>query len=102
MSTTARHRWDGWTEPDDPAWVRDVHPILPADLMTPDSPCPHKGPVEPGSLDYCVVCHASGRDGDPALKIDPRTAPKPEPVVDPEAEKPRTRKQRRAKLARSA
>ena len=100
MSTTARSRWDGWTEPEEPGWVHDVNPIMPVDLLAPESKCPHEGPIEPGSLDYCVVCHASGRDGSRALRIDRRKAPKPEPKSPGPGP---TRRQKRAeKFARSA
>jgi len=44
-------------------------PLFPVDSFTPASKCPHKGPLDADSAFVCMVCHASGVDGRPALKI---------------------------------
>jgi hypothetical protein len=75
-------------------------PLFPLGQFTPQSPCRHLGPIEPGSLFYCVVCHSSGIDDHPALLRDPLTEPAPEPKPAPVPEKTtrETRKERRQRV----
>jgi hypothetical protein len=79
-------------------------PLFPVGAYTPQSPCPHREPIEKGSAFCCMVCHRSGMDEHPALQRDPQTDPapesKPEPApqhtLQPKAsESLETRKQRR-------
>jgi hypothetical protein len=84
--------------PRQPAWVRNVVVNFGCLPFTPDSPCAHDGPYEPGSDMYCPKCHISGHDAHPALRRDPATDPKPEPK--PELVKIKlNRRQRRARTA---
>ena len=57
-----------------PAALLRLLPIFPVGPLTPQSACPHHGPLRPGSRAYCVVCdsapdleqlleHAAGRGG---------------------------------------
>lgn len=69
---------DGETGVPVPWWLELV-PLFPIGAFTPRSECRHRGPIQPGSLDCCMVCSASGVDDHPALKRDPRTDPRPEP-----------------------
>ena len=76
-------------------------PLFPIGPFTPQSVCPHRGPIRPGSVFCCMVCSRSGMDDHPALKRDPRNDPRPEvkvakptlPVIGRE-----TRKERRKRL----
>ena len=95
--TTRNTHWSDWVEPAakpepeevkddllvftkrDPAWVRDMVPMFPITSFVKDSACPHHGPIRPGSLFVCMICHQSGADDDPALKRSPLTDPKLEP-----------------------
>jgi hypothetical protein len=77
-------------------------PLFPIVAYTPQSTCPHRAPIEPGSALCCMVCHCSGMDDHPALQRDPQSDPSPEPkpappsVRQPELGAPReTRRQRR-------
>jgi hypothetical protein len=74
-------------------------PLFPIEAFTPNSACPHHGPIRPGSLFCCMVCGQSGMDDHPALKRDPRTDPRPEPrapaISSRAAGRHETRKQRR-------
>lgn len=91
-------------EPREPSWTRDAVVNFGCRPYTPDTPCAHDGPYPAGSDQYCPNCHQSGRDGDPALRIDPAFAPKPEPKPAPRAV-PLTReskKQRRKRERREA
>jgi hypothetical protein len=45
-------------------------PLFPVGSYTPQSTCGHRGPIEPGSLFCCMICHSSGHDGDLALQIE--------------------------------
>jgi len=82
-----------------------LRPLFPIAEFTPKSPCPlHPGKNHPNPKHHkwrssltCMVCHRSGRDNDPRLWIDPRTAPKKDPVVPPKPAERETRKARRAK-----
>jgi len=66
--------------PRDPAWVRDMVPLFPIEALSYEgSRCPHRGPIRRDSVFVCMICHQSGMDHRPALKIDPARAPKPEP-----------------------
>lgn len=60
-------------------WWLELVPMFPVGSFTPASECPHKGPIQEGSLLCCMVCSASGMDGHPALTRDPATDPRPEP-----------------------
>lgn len=60
-------------------WWLELVPLFPIGSFTPGSKCRHRGPIQAGSLDCCMVCSASGVDDHPALKRDPATDPKPEP-----------------------
>jgi hypothetical protein len=53
-------------------------PLFPIGAFTPQSTCPHHGPIRPGSVFCCMVCSQSGMDEHPALKRDPLTDPRPE------------------------
>lgn len=58
----------------------------------------HRGPIPEGSGCCCGVCHGSGKDRHPAIVLDPRDIPPPEPKV-PEKPRPKpTRRQRRLAL----
>jgi hypothetical protein len=68
--------------------TRTIHPprlvpLFPIGPYTPQSACPHRVPIEPGSLLCCMVCHRSGVDDHPAMQRDPRTDPIPEPKLIP-------------------
>lgn len=78
-----------------PPWWLDLVPLFPITSFTPQSKCPHRGPIKPGSVFCCMVCSGTGRDGHPALRRDPTTDPKPEPKPGPAA-KPNRRTRRRA------
>jgi hypothetical protein len=82
-------------------------PLFPIGPYTPQSPCPHHEPIRPGSELCCMVCHCSGMDGHPALQLDARTDPIPEPSPGPASElvgqpephaQRETRKQRRRRI----
>ena len=60
-------------------WWLELVPLFPIGSFTPASECPHRGPIQPGSLLCCMVCSASGVDEHPYLVRDPETDPKPEP-----------------------
>jgi hypothetical protein len=76
-------------------------PLFPIGPFTPQSVCPHRGEIRPGSALCCMVCLRSGMDNHPALKRDPRDEPRPDvkrakrtlPVIGRE-----TRKERRKRL----
>jgi hypothetical protein len=74
-------------------------PLFPIEAFTPNSACPHHGPIRSGSAFCCMVCEQSGMDDHPALKRDPRTDPRPErraPAISSKAAgSHETRKQRR-------
>ncbi|SRR5579883_77924 len=79
-------------------------PLFPIGPYTPQSACPHRGPIEPGSVLCCMICHSSGMDGHPALQRDPQREPSPEPKPVPSSAKQpvvgtqcETRRQRRRK-----
>ena len=57
-------------------------------------------PIPKGSAICCAVCHVSGKDGHPALRVHP-SDPQPERRVEPRKPKP-TRKERRKPAAKSA
>jgi hypothetical protein len=76
-------------------------PLFPIEPFTPHSTCPHHGPIRPGSVFCCMVCNQSGMEDHPALKRDPRTDPRPEPIPvapprSPSSGTRKTRKQRRS------
>lgn len=85
--------------PRDPAWVRDMVMAFPVDSLTPGSSCPHHGPIKPGSMLVCGVCHQSGMDHRPALRRNPLTDPKPEPKPKSKPGPRPTRRQRRQSTA---
>jgi hypothetical protein len=66
---------------EDPRYPPRLVPLFPIGPFTPQSTCPHHGPIRPGSVFCCMVCSRSGMDDHPALKRDPRTDPRPEPKV---------------------
>ena len=79
-------------------------PLFPVGPYTPQSACPHRVPIKPGSALCCMVCHRSGKDDHPALQRDSQTDPSPEPrLVPTPARQPglgaplETRRQRRRK-----
>ncbi|MHB1556506.1 MAG: hypothetical protein ACYC61_03380 [Isosphaeraceae bacterium] len=78
----ARCSRDGWLS--DLQSGREVErgirlmPMFPIGEFTPQSTCPHGGPLRRGSTLCCMVCHASGMDGHPSLRHDPATDPRPE------------------------
>jgi hypothetical protein len=79
----------------DPSWTRDAVVNFGCMPFTPDSPCAHSGPYEPGSDFYCPKCDISGRDADPYMRRDPAADPKPEPKPTPKAGLKPNRKERR-------
>lgn len=94
--------------PPQPSWLELV-PLFPITSLVPASKCPHHGPIRPGSLFCCMVCHQSGRDDHRALRRDPATEPRPAPKpiepaaevrAEPERPKPKgeTRRERRKRL----
>ena len=91
-------------------WGSDVIPVprliplFPIGSYTPQSECPHRGPIEEGSALCCMVCHRSGMDSHPGLRRDPQTDPAPELKAGPapdlgpqpkDGKRLETRKQRR-------
>jgi hypothetical protein len=88
-----------------PSWaVRQPRlvPLFPIGSYTPQSACPHHGPIRVGSVFCCMVCHGSGMDGHPFLQRDPLHDPKPDPKPNPSRRVARplgeTRRQRRRRL----
>jgi RNA polymerase sigma factor (sigma-70 family) len=85
------------------ATIADKRPRLTLELLspitsfTPQSACPHHGPIARESVFVCIVCHAVGNEDHPALQRDPETDPQPEPK--PKAP-PLTRKKRETRRAR--
>lgn len=53
--------------------------LFPVGSLTPQSSCPHRGPIPRGSRLVCMVCGQSGMDDYPGLRRDPQTDPLPEP-----------------------
>ncbi len=53
-------------------------PMFPISAFTPQSTCPHGGPLQSGSTLCCMVCHTSGMDEHPSLRHDPAADPRPE------------------------
>jgi hypothetical protein len=80
---------------DDPRQPPRLVPLFPIGPFTPQSTCPHHGPIRPGSVFCCRVCSRSGMDEHPAMKRDPRPEPRA-PVPDPGARE--TLKERRRRL----
>mgnify|MGYP001469337274 CR=1 FL=1 len=62
-------------------WWLELVPLFPIGAFTPASECPHRGPIQRGSLLCCMVCSSSGIDDHPAMKRDPATDPAPEPAT---------------------
>lgn len=91
-------------QPKTPWWLELV-PLFPITSFVPKSKCPHHGPIRSGSVFCCMVCSGSGVDDHPALKRNPVTDPRPEPVAPkykPKSStkaKPETRRERRKKVA---
>jgi hypothetical protein len=85
---------------DDVIRIPTLVPLFPLGHFTPLSACRHHGPIEPGSLFCCVVCHCSGIDDHPGLQRDPLTDPTPEPKPKPAPKKTarETRKARRQRV----
>lgn len=52
-----------------PWWLQLV-PLFPVGPFTPESACPHNGPIREGSQLCCMVCSRSGMDRHPALARD--------------------------------
>jgi hypothetical protein len=79
-----------------------LEPLFPVGYYTPQSRCPHYGPIERGSVLCCMVCHVSGQDDHPALQLNV-TAPKSREAHRAATYRARiveTRKQRRRRLFR--
>jgi hypothetical protein len=77
-----------------------LEPLFPVDSFTPDSACPHHGPIKRGSIFVCMVCHQSGLDNHPALRRVAAHDPQPEPRVEPPPPRKKTRRERRGLLER--
>jgi hypothetical protein len=77
VSTTAAQRWGDFVTPA----TRPVHlePLMPVLYLTPDSACPHYGPIRDGSGFVCMVCDHASKLNDRI--IDRTPAPPPQ---DPE------------------
>jgi hypothetical protein len=76
-------------------------PLFPIGPFTPQSQCPHHGPIRTGSVFCCMVCSRSGMDDHPALQRDALTDPRPEPKPAPirsSSHCRETRKERRRRL----
>ncbi|WP_337174793.1 sigma factor-like helix-turn-helix DNA-binding protein [Paludisphaera sp.] len=82
-------------------WWMELVPLFPVTSFTPQSECPHRGPLPEGSLLCCMVCSASGIDGHPAMKRDPATDPRPEPKSRPKRRADEARSETPAKEAGS-
>jgi hypothetical protein len=75
-----------------PPPVPGLEPLFPCTAFTPASVCPHHQPIANGSVFFCSVCHQSGYDWHPALKLSPadlqrpktprRSGPPPIPQVE--------------------
>jgi hypothetical protein len=87
---------------EDPRCPPRLVPLFPIGPFTPQSICPHHGPIRPGSIFCCMVCSQSGMDEHPALKRDPCNDPRPEPrtcmPAEPGAGRQETRKERRRRM----
>ncbi len=79
-----------------------LEPLFGCRPFTPQSDCPHRGPIRGGERVACMVCHKTGIEDHPALQRDPRTDPAREPRragrTVGRAQDRETRKQRRARL----
>ena len=76
-------------------------PLFPIGSFTPQSTCPHHGPIQSGSVFCCMICSQSGIDDHPALKRDQHTDPGPERKTTTHVKVAgvrETRKQRRQRL----
>jgi len=58
--------------------LRPLVPLFPVNGFTPESPCPHHGPLPEGSALCCMACHKSGMDDHPAIRRDRRFDPRPD------------------------
>jgi hypothetical protein len=92
---------DSASTPREPRHEPRLVPLFPIGPFTPQSVCPHRGAIRPGSVFCCMVCSRSGMDDHPALKRDPRSDPRPEvkaakPTLSVSGRE--TRKERRRRL----
>jgi hypothetical protein len=55
-----------------------LEPLFPITSFTPQSRCPHHGPIAKGSVFVCMVCNRSGKDHHRALRLLPGEAPPPD------------------------
>ena len=87
---------------EDPRYPPRLVPLFPIGPLTPQSTCPHHGPIRPGSVFCCMVCSQSGMDDHPALKrypsTDPPLEPKPLQPTAPGSGGQETRKERRRRI----
>lgn len=92
--------------PEPEPWT-ELEPLFPVGFFTPYSKCPHEGPLPEGSRMVCMVCHKSGKDGSKALPRDVKRLPDDPKPTEPEqsedsppaeAERPKTRRERRREL----
>jgi hypothetical protein len=100
---TATH-WIGWLEPS--IRIPKLVPLFPIGPFDPMSPCGHKKRIKRGSSFICMVCHQTGWEQHPDLKIKSSDMPATEGKEEtPASETPRndqkpwvemTRKERRA------
>jgi hypothetical protein len=77
-----------------------LEPMFPVPPFTPQSACPHYGPIRRGSPFVCSVCHVSPFDHWDFFLPDPLVDPKPDRKPRRRGAKPKpstilTRKQRR-------
>lgn len=92
-----RSRWDEWADPLVAAESRRpmLIPLFPVGEFTPQSRCPHTGPLRRGSVFCCMVCHQSGLDNHPAVRYLPKDFIAPDKTPRQASKGRQTRRKRR-------